>query len=345
MERTAVESEEKPLEKIEGDVVIILNDGVKELIYAQGAMRVLRKCYPKNKLILITSKELEPLAKAYDLFDEIVIDPMYKWWEVHKWWDYRKQAIQRKVGIYIDLQNNNRSIWYFKLSGREKQNWSCAVYWCSHPYALKETDFHILDRHVSQLESLGIYVDRQAISPDLSYIKEDVDDYTPEEAYILFDPSPIKHKENIGWSLNNAADFIEMVENELEMKVIIVGSDAKYAKRVEDRCYGADPINLVGKLSHAGIMSLARGADFAFGHEHDSMYLAAYGDCPTIFFCPLETYIAMWAPDRKYIRMIQHENIEEISINFVFDMVNDLLLIEDEVYVYNPEEEQAKEED
>ena len=94
-------------------------------------MHAIRRHHPKAKITLLTTKPFENIAKESNYFDNIILDERPKFYQLSQWLCLRKKLNQEKFSRVYDLQNNDRTSFYFKLFS-PKPEWVGTVKGASH---------------------------------------------------------------------------------------------------------------------------------------------------------------------------------------------------------------------
>lgn len=119
--------------KITRRILIIKHSPTIEFFQSACFFEPIIQKYKEDKVILLTCKENISFAKSLGIFDYVWQDELPKWYDILGLVDIIRRLRKAKFDIVIDLQNDKRTNFYFRMIGFRKPLWSCTnVHWASH---------------------------------------------------------------------------------------------------------------------------------------------------------------------------------------------------------------------
>ena len=154
-------------------ILVIKLGALGDFIQALGPMSAIRKHHPQARITLLTTAPFRGFAEDSGYFDHIVLDVRPKLMNIKAWLDLKNWFNREGFDRVYDLQNNDRTSFYFKLFSRKnKPEWVGVAPGASHRNTSPErTAGHAFDGHVQTLAMAGV----TGVKPDrLEWIEDDV---------------------------------------------------------------------------------------------------------------------------------------------------------------------------
>ncbi len=299
-------------------VLVIKLSALGDFIQATGVFNDIRAAHPHAEITLMTSKPMMFLAEKHPAFNQIAIDPKPKFWQLKNMCTLKK--FLKEFDMVYDLQNNDRTNWYFKLAGKPK--WSGIAKGCSHPQILEDRRaLHNLDRIEDQLKQANINTSHK---PDVTYAQENASPILKKHnlkkgtyAVIVAGCSPQHPKKRWG-------KYVELIK-ELEQKnipTVLVGTKAE-EQDLNNIAKQTKALNLCNQTSIGELIDLFQKSACAIGNDTGPMHIAAASLCPkglTIF--GEESPGSNWrrcAPKAKGFSVIHQKKIDDNSVKDVLE--------------------------
>lgn len=160
-------------------ILIIKHGAFGDIIQAEGAIHDVRLNYPDARITAMTSPPYHKILGRCPYIDDILLDPRPAHWRLDLLWKLRQQVRALAPDFVVDLQNSERTAFYFRHLFPSVQ-WSGKVKGASHQRKSTDPDkIHGLPRFRTQLEEAGLTV-THADTPDVSWMAEDVSDILEE---------------------------------------------------------------------------------------------------------------------------------------------------------------------
>lgn len=283
--------------KIQERILIIKHGALGDVILASGAMHAIRHYHPYAALVLLTTPPFVTLAEQMGIFDEILVDPRPKLWRLPALREVLrllKGEGERPFRRIYDLQNSDRTAWYFHCLGFPKPQWVGKVKGCSHPRNLPDNQYHILDLYERHLTRIGL----PALPlPTVDWLLGDSSQFNLPERYVLIVPSCAAHRLKKRWTVSGYAALIRHLAN-LNLTAVIVGAehDKPFVDAIIAASLDSDPINLAGKTTLGDVASIARQAVFAVGSDTGPMHIIALTGCRVLVLFSEDSNPALCGP-------------------------------------------------
>lgn len=294
-------------------ILVIKLGALGDFIQALGPMKAIRAHHANSKITLLTTKPFEKLAQKSGHCDEIWLDEKPKLFEISKWRALQKRFNEGDFTRVYDLQNNDRTSFYFKLF-KPKPEWSGAAKGASHRNKSKErTVGQAFDGHKMTLEIAGI--DDVKIDT-LSWIKADLSEFALQEKYALIVSGSAPQHPYKRWSASNYAAICKQLAAQ-NIQPVLIGTEAEkdITTNIKKECNTC--LDLTGKTSLDQIAALSRNALFCLGNDTGPMHLIAPTGCPSIILFSKHSNPVRHAPKGAQVKTLQVADLAELSIPMV----------------------------
>lgn len=316
MQNMQTSKEENPIKRI----LIIKLSALGDFIQALGPMKAIRKHHPEAHITLLTTKPFIDLANASGYFNAIQIDPRPKWNQLPKWISLRNQLNAGQYDRVYDLQNNDRTGFYFKLF-KQKPEWVGIAPGASHRNTSPQRTAGLaFEGHVQTLGLAGI----KNINIDkLDWIEADTSQFNLQNPYILIIPGSAANRPEKRWPVSNYIILCQMLVDK-GYQPVILGTDAEkdITQKITDETPNA--LNLTGQTSLFQIAILARNAKGAIGNDTGPMHVIAPTGCPTLTLFSQHSNPKRHAPKGEKADFVQVENWENLEPEQVFTKMNEI---------------------
>jgi ADP-heptose:LPS heptosyltransferase len=231
-----------------------------------------------------------------------------------------------KFDLVYDLQNDARSEWYFRLLGFRKPKWNSSnVKWASH-YNKPDVNISYQGNIINQIKLMGI---KAAPMINLSAFSGSEKLDLPDRYAMI---CACGNKENLGhkWNLENYSAVIDYLFEKHQIRCVLVGDGTKDVYRnniLESFCSKSKPINLSGKTSINGIISLSNNALFCLGNETAPTHIAAFSGTKTIMLCSRFSPPAFIAPQVNNLAVVEEDMLENLEISRVIEAIEAFALV------------------
>ena len=174
-------------------IAVIKLSAFGDFLLAFGQFKAIRKHHKDDHVTLITTKAFVDMAEKSGLFDEIIIDMRPKITNVSGWMKWRKTLRGFGFDRIYDLQNNDRTAFYFRLlknipfiGKRDKTQWVGTVKGCDFYTAdNRKGNMHAFERGKDIVAAGGI---ADVEHPDLSWMTSDVSIFDLPKKYAIIIP-------------------------------------------------------------------------------------------------------------------------------------------------------------
>lgn len=294
------------------NILVIKLSALGDFIQALGPMSAIRKHHPNAKITLLTTKMFKAFGKRCGYFDEVIIDKRPKTFDISGWLSLRKTLISGKFTRVYDLQNNDRTSLYFKLFiGANTPEWVGIAKGASHRNTSPErTAGHAFEGHKQTLGLVGI---NNIEIDDLSWIDENLSEFTLPKPYVLLIPGSAPQHPQKRWSHEK---YAELAHHLLKKKYhpVLLGTDAEknVTSAIKNTCNGV--LDLTGQTSLFQIAALAHNADGAIGNDTGPMHMIGPTGCLSIVLFSGHSNPARHAPKGKRVITTQKQNINDIDV-------------------------------
>lgn len=304
-------------------LLVIKHGALGDFIQALGPMRAIRRHHPQAHMTLLTTAPYAALGRGCGLFDALWIDDKPGWLDWRGWWRLRQGLIAGGFRRVYDLQNSDRTDFYFRLFPRtHRPQWVGRARGASHRNAdPARTESTAFVGHVQTLARADI----SDISIDnLDWLTGDTARFGVNVPYVLMVPGSSPQHPHKRWPASGYAALSHALARRGIQSVILgTAADAPAVQTVLDQ--GAPHrLDLCGQTDLAQIVSLARGACAAVGNDTGPMHLIAPTGCPSIVLFSGRSDAARHTPLGPTVYVLQEESLENLKVETVQQKLENL---------------------
>ena len=293
----------------ENNILVIKLGALGDFIQALGPMAAIRKHHSNGRITLLTTSPFEQIARASGYVDDILLDTRPKWFDLKNWLALRNTFNAGKFSRVYDLQNNDRTSFYFKLFS-PRPEWVGVAKGASHRNTSRErTIGKAYDGHVQTLSLAGI----QNITPDrLEWMKGTSDFSHIQSPYVLIVPGSAANHPEKRWPISHYEIFCRNLV-EKGITPVLIGTQQESDILHQLRTVVRQSIDLAGQTSLFDLAALARGAIGAIGNDTGPMHIIAPTGCPSIVLFSGHSNPARHAPNGNNVVTMQRQNLDDLQ--------------------------------
>lgn len=291
-------------------ILVIKLGALGDFVQALGPMEAIRRHHPDAHITLMTTKPFLELAQASGYFDVIWIDEKPKWSQPQKWLSLRNNLNRLGFDRVYDLQNNDRTSFYFRLFKSPRPEWVGVARGASHRNTSpKRTEGSGFDGHVQTLGLAGV----QNIQIDrMEWVKGRTDYEGLDKPYILLVPGSAPNRPDKRWLPHHYASLAKKLVEFGYLPVIIGGkSERIIADTISQFC--PEALDLCEQTSLFDIVALARNASGAIGNDTGPMHMIAPTAIPSIVLFSKDSTPTRHAPKGHDVVTIQKDSLDDLS--------------------------------
>lgn len=296
-------------------ILIIKLGALGDFIQAMGPMKAVRGHHKGARITLLTTAPFEGFARDCGYFDEVWANPRPKWHDIGGWLALRARLNGGEFNRVYDLQNNDRSSFYFRLFS-PKPEWVGVAKGASHRnISPARTAGHAFDGHVQTLGLAGI----KGIQIDtLDWINADISAFPLKPPYALIVPGSAPDNPGKRWPAAYYADLCGgLTERGIQPVILGTAVEAEIAALIEAACPQA--LNLAGKTNLKQIALLGRGAALAIGNDTGPMHMIAPTGCPCISLFSSHSNPKRHYPKGRDVEILYAANLQDLAVGRVLD--------------------------
>ncbi len=317
-------------------ILIIRAKPLKLFIHCIPAFNAIRKFHANDEITILTEKSLVGVSKRSKLFDKVWLDSKPEWFQFVAVKNLAKKLKAANFDMVYDLQNDDRSTWYFKLLGFTKPKWNSSVVdWCSHYSKVDDYNIHFQDLISKQLRVAGI---KEVPQIDISFMANDEAKELPEK-FVMICAGGDRGKPAHKWDPLKYADIIDMLHEKHALTCVLVGDkgdDNLINSLIASSCIKAKPINFSGKTSINGLVAVAKKAIFCLGNETTSTHIAAFSGTKTIMICSRFSAPDLISPRVNNLAIVEEPALENVVIERVVRAVEEFGLTNNDQQSFQP---------
>ena len=312
---------------MKNNILVIKHGAFGDVILAGAAMEAIRSYHKNDYIICLTTKAFKSILKESPWFDMVISDSKPKWHDFKGWQGLKFLFRKYKFKKVYDLQTSYRSnLYFFLFFYFQNSEWCGIAYGSSHRHKNpKRKLMHTIDRQKDQLKVAKIEYNHL---PNWRWL---VNNYTnnslvPDNKFIILATGAAKHRLNKKWPQSSYASLIERFAK-IDVQSILIGGKDEYdniqniislvGKKIKKQ-----PLNYAGITSYKDIVYLSTYAKYAIGNDTGPIHLIATSGLSTIVLFGSASNPDLCAPKGKDIIILNKNSIGDISVNLVFNTIN-----------------------
>lgn len=305
------------------NILVIKLGALGDFIQALGPMKAIRKHHPDAQITLLTTKPFKNLAEKSGYFDSIWLDERPKFYQINKWNSLRKKLNKDHFLRVYDLQNNDRTGFYFKLFS-PKPEWVGVAKGASHRNISPERTAGLAYYgHVQTLKLAGI---NNVEIDSLDWIKSDIEHFQTKPPYALIIPGSAPTRPEKRWPVQSYISLCKSL-SEKNIQPVIIGTESEKDITSEIAKFCPEALDLTAKTSLLDIAPLARNAEFSVGNDTGPMHMIAPTGCHTIVLFSGHSNPVRHAPLGKNILNLQENNLSNLKPEAVLEHINQISML------------------
>ena len=296
-------------------ILIIKLGALGDFIQALGPVAAIRKHHPTAHITILTTKPFKGFAEECGYFDDIWIDSKPKLLNIGNWINLKKRLNDGNFDRVYDLQNNDRTGFYFKLFN-PRPEWSGIAQGASHQISSKDRNAdHAFDKHIQTLAVAGI----KDIKPDpLEWMVEDIKHFPIKKPYVLLVPGCAPDRPEKRWPSDKYGRLANML-SKAGFQPVLIGteSEADATQIIASAC--PEALDLTGQTSLKHIATLARHSAGAIGNDTGPMHLIGSTGTPCLVLFSEHSNPIKHAPKGDEVSVLQENNLEDLKSEKVLE--------------------------
>lgn len=295
------------------NILIVKFGAFGNIVLSFRAFAAIRAHHAGDRITVLTTAPYAPWLRTFPWFDDVLVDPRPKWWDLAGWRRLRRTLAAGRFDRVYDLQTSARSSRYFHLfRPKHRPEWSGIAYGC----ALPDRDpgrnrLHDAARQLGQLRQAGIAAFPE---PDLSWLRGDLGRFSLPPRFAVLVPGASAHRPGKRWP----ADRFQALAEALSARGIgsvIVGAEA------EKDLAAAIPLatDLIGQTSFGDLAELGRKACVVVGNDTGPMHLIAAAGCPAVTLFSADSDPSRCAPVGRDVRVLRRDRLADLPIDTVLE--------------------------
>lgn len=291
-------------------ILVIKLGALGDFIQALGPMAAIRQHHPDAHITLMTTAPFEGFAYDCGYFDEVFVDDRPGFLNLAGWHKIKKFLQQGHFTRVYDLQNNDRTNFYFRLMGGKKPEWVGTAKGASHRNdSAARTAGHAFDGHVQTLALAGV---TDVKVDTLEWMQANLDLFPLRRPFVLLIPGSSPQHPQKRWPAENYARLAQILIQWGYQPVIIGGAaERESVEKIMRHC--PESLNLAGQTNLQQIAGLAREAAAAIGNDTGPVHLIAATGCPVLALFSAASHPVKHAPRGGKVEIIIEEDLKNLT--------------------------------
>lgn len=293
-------------------ILVIKLSALGDFIQNLGLMRAIRNHHKDARITLLTTKPYKNIGEACGYFDDVIIDPRPKFYQLGKWLNLKKKLNNGQFAKAYDLQINDRTALYYKLF-KTKPDWIGQL-----DKDNRDKSGMAFYRHQKMLKNAGIH---GAEIDKMEWMKDDIAHFQLKSPYALIVPGCAPTRPEKRWpTAHYFALCNALVAKNIQPVLIGTQDEADILNEIAQNC--PDALNLLNQTKLFDIAPLARNAQIAIGNDTGPMHIIGPTNCPSIILFSGHSDPKRHAPLGDNVQTIQKDEIADISVDQILKISN-----------------------
>ena len=310
------------------NILIIKHGSLGDIAQASGAIQDISENHKNSQIHILTTKPYIDLFKKNPFINNVILDKRYSRFNLIYLYLLMKNLSKYKFIKVFDLQNSSRTSFYKKIlfPKASSEIWSSSI--TTLPEESKKDEFDkkpVLDRFNYQLEKSNIKTNF-TMKPNFSWACINIDEIKKKfdlNKYIVLFPFCSPHLSIKKWPYYN--ELIGMIKNHYKDKyklVIAPGPlELNMTKEID-----AIPILDNGKILNIfQLASLIKDSSYVVANDTGPSHMAAHLNSKGLTLFGKHTTAYKVSIERENYKVIQVENLNNLSAEKVFKRLNNFL--------------------
>jgi ADP-heptose:LPS heptosyltransferase len=305
------------------NILVIKLGALGDFVQALGPMKAIRDHHPNAHITLMTTSPFEEFGQDCGYFDHVWVQNRMRWHHFGAWRALRKILKDSQFDRVYDLQNNDRTAFYFRMFPRHnKPQWVGTAVGASHRnISPARTAGSAFAGHVQTLGLAGI----ENVEIDkLSWMRGSIASFRLPAPFVLLIPGSAPSRLEKRWP----AAFYGTLANKLYdngYTPVIVGSRSDHDLGVTIHSVCNHAINLSGRTTLKDLVLLARSARGAIGNDTGPMHMIAPTGCPALVLFSRHSRPSRHAPQGANVSICQQDDLKDLTAETVWQETEKLL--------------------
>lgn len=303
-------------------ILVIKLSALGDFIQALGPMKAIRAHHPDAHITLLTTKGFKDFGEECGYFNDVWIDTRPKWFDLSGWANLSRRFKRGGFTRVYDLQNNDRSRFYFKLfAGSARPEWVGTAKGASHYNDSPErTASNAFNGHKNTLALAGI---NTVEIDDLSWIKADINGFALKKPYALIVAGCAPSRPEKRWPAENFAKTAQnLVSKGIQPVLIGTNAEAEINASIKQEC--PEALDLTNQTSIKQIAALGRDAALCVTNDTGPAHIIGVTGCPCyVLFSTKGSNPDKHAPLGHNIEKLIAEDLTTISADQLWQQIQD----------------------
>tara|TARA_B100001115_G_C15762804_1_gene373809 strand:+ start:73 stop:1008 length:936 start_codon:yes stop_codon:yes gene_type:complete len=308
------------------NILIIKHGSLGDLIQANGAIKDIKKEFPDDKVLLLTTPQYSKFMYSCPYIDGVLIDKRLPRWNFFYLYRLKKMFDRFQFSKVFDLQNSSRTNFYKKFLFRKDIFWSDSNLFLSKEDSIAQRSLPVLTRMELQLERSGISERKFTKKPDLTWSLKNIGNIINqnfEGKYILIFPfcSPKLYKKK--WPYYK--DLIILLKRDFGNKFNIAiapgPNEIEEAKKFDVNII----LNKGMPLNISELISLINSSSYIVSNDTGPAHICAHLNKNGVVLFGSHTTpekVSMESPNFKSIRA---DNLKNLNVADVYEKIKESL--------------------
>lgn len=295
-------------------ILVIKLGALGDIILATEAFHAVRAAHPAARITLLTRKPFVSLAEKMPWFDEVITDPKPKFHQIGRWISLRRMLRSRRFSLVYDLQNNDRSDFYFRLIGPNRPRWCGTAKGCSdRRHDHRKDSVPAAERLLRFLESVDV---PRSGPPELSWLTGSVDELELPSSFALIVPGCAPQHPHKRWPASHYAKLAgELAARGIS--AVAVGTAVDHDAIGEIQALAPEVISLAGKTDIGQLAEVARRSLGVIGNDTGPIHIAAIVGAPTLVLMSGKTDPERMTPHGPDVGWLRRDQLCDLPVEEV----------------------------
>lgn len=256
-------------------ILIIRLSSFGDIILTTPVIEELKKKYPKAKIDFVVLDKFKEAIKGNKHINKLIIFEKERYLGAKGIKEFTKTIKGNNYELVIDLHSKIRSKLISRYLKVKTYRYNKRVWWKSLLVKMKlikyTVDDTIVKNYFGAVKDLEVFYKGENLS--FNFEKKDLERVKEYRDFVVFAPGASKNTKK--WTVDNFGRLANLINFNLEKKIILIGGKNEFDELEKIRRVSADVcINLAGKLSLKESGALISKADFVVTNDSGPFHIA-----------------------------------------------------------------------
>ncbi len=294
-------------------ILVIKLGAFGDVVLALGVLALIRRHHADAEITLLTRPPHDRLVEGSGLVDRVWLDRSPRLARPLGVWRWRRQLCGAGFARVYDLQNSDRTAFYYQLLWPRRPEWVGRRPGCSHPTRRPEPLRHAVDWVASVVRDAGL---GEPPAPACPWLTGPITRFKLPARVVVLVPGSSPHRLEKRWPAERYAALAgRLAARGLTPVVIGTAAERDATAAIVAVCPAA--VDLTGTTGFGDLAALGRVAVAAVGNDTGPMHLLGVAGCPVLVLFLDALNPGLRRPLGPLVRIESRPRLDQLSVEAV----------------------------